>query len=90
MNQSDSAAEKPPRHIRLGKYTVPLPASRLLRIVLGVLLLIGGFLGFLPILGFWMIPLGVIVLSIDLHPIRRLRRRFDVHWGRRSKSKRDS
>jgi len=62
-----------------------LPGSRLLRIPLGVGLVAGGFLGFLPILGFWMIPLGVIVLSVDLHPIRRLRRRFEVLWGRRTK-----
>lgn len=50
--------------------------------VFGVLLVIGGILGFLPVLGFWMVPLGIIVLSVDLHIVRRLRRRFEVRWGR--------
>ena len=34
------------------------------RSVLGVLLIIGGVLGFLPILGFWMIPFGVAVAAM--------------------------
>lgn len=70
------------RRIALGKYRIPVPASRMLRIVLGVLLCIGGLLGFLPILGFWMIPLGLAVLSVDLAPVRRLRRRIELWWGR--------
>ena len=41
---------------------------------LGVILVIGGLLGFLPILGFWMLPLGLIVLSIDFALVRRWRR----------------
>ncbi len=63
-----------------------LPGSKPWRIALGSALIIGGCLGFLPILGFWMIPLGVLVLSVDLHPVRRLRRRFEVYWGRRKTS----
>ena len=64
-----------------------MPASRFWRIVLGVLLCIGGLFGFLPILGFWMIPLGLIVLSVDLAPARRLRRRIETAWGRFRKDK---
>lgn len=51
--------------------------------VLGSALVIGGVAGFLPILGFWMLPLGLIVLSIDLALVRRHRRRLQVWWGRR-------
>jgi purine-cytosine permease-like protein len=54
---------------------------------LGVLLVIGGVLGFLPILGFWMIPLGIVVLSVDLHFIRRWRRKLEIWWGRRRQRK---
>lgn len=64
-----------------------LPKSRLLRIIIGILLIIGGFFGFLPILGFWMIPLGIIVLSVDLHWVRKKRRRIEVWWGKRKKRK---
>lgn len=47
-----------------------------LRLVLGLLLIAGGVLGFLPVLGFWMIPLGIAVALLDIRPVwRALRRR---------------
>lgn len=61
--------------------SVDLPRSRLLRIVIGTGLIIFGLLGFLPVLGFWMVPLGLIVLSIDIPRIRRGRRRTLVRVG---------
>jgi len=42
-----------------------------LRFVLGVLLIIGGIFGFLPVLGFWMIPLGVAVCALDISALIR-------------------
>ncbi|MGR3322435.1 MAG: hypothetical protein ACU0DK_10935 [Pseudooceanicola sp.] len=42
-----------------------------LRLVVGILLICGGVLGFLPILGFWMIPLGVAVAALDVAPLYR-------------------
>lgn len=60
-----------------------LPQSRPLRVGLGSALVAGGVLGFLPVLGFWMLPLGVIVLSVDSPTMRRLRRRTTVWLGRR-------
>ena len=64
---------------------------RWLRISVGFFLVLGGILGFLPILGFWMIPLGMVVLSYDLPFVRRWRRRLEVRWlrwrrGRTSRS----
>jgi purine-cytosine permease-like protein len=69
--------------IRIGRFRVKVPGTRLQRTVLGIGLCIGGVLGFLPIVGFWMLPLGILVLSLEYHPIRRFRRRFEVWWGRR-------
>lgn len=69
--------------VQLGKKKVKLPGSPLLRQIIGGLLLLGGMLGFLPVLGFWMIPLGFVVLSVDNAPIRRIRRKVEVWWGRR-------
>lgn len=40
------------------------------RIPAGLLLIAAGFVGFLPILGFWMIPLGVIIIAQDVPFIR--------------------
>jgi hypothetical protein len=41
------------------------------RVLIGVLFLIGGLLWFLPILGLWMIPLGLLILSLDFPWARR-------------------
>jgi hypothetical protein len=62
---------------------IKLPRSRPQRIAIGVGLILAGLVGFLPVLGFWMVPLGLFVLSIDLPFARRLRRRTIVWWGRR-------
>ena len=59
-----------------------VPESRAARVTLGVALLVGGLLGFLPILGFWMIPLGLYVLSHDFPRVLRFRRRATVWLGR--------
>lgn len=69
--------------VRFGRKKVKVPGSPWMRKTAGVALVGGGMLGFLPILGFWMIPLGVAVLSVDSHPVRRARRRTEVWWGRR-------
>ena len=52
-----------------------------LRSLLGLLLVVGGVFGFLPVLGFWMIPLGIAVIGLDVEPLRRA-------WKRRAKGQR--
>jgi hypothetical protein len=52
------------------------------RIGAGILLIAGGFVGFLPVVGFWMIPAGLIVLAIDLPFLRRPVRRAQVYLTR--------
>lgn len=47
------------------------PAARWIRIPAGLLLIAGGFLGFLPVLGFWMLPLGLLLLAIDIPLLRK-------------------
>ncbi len=42
------------------------PSSRWVRIPVALLLIVGGFFSFLPILGLWMLPLGLILLVEDL------------------------
>ena len=64
---------------------IRLPRSRPARIALGVGLVLGGTVGFLPIVGFWMLPLGLYVLSHDFASVRRFRRRSTVRllrWWR--------
>jgi hypothetical protein len=52
------------------------PRSRWLRIPIGLALLFGGLFGFLPVLGFWMAPLGLSLLAIDFLWAERLLRRL--------------
>jgi len=74
------------RKVRVFNQKLHLPESKPLRIGLGILLVGGGVLGFLPVLGFWMVPLGLVVLSVDLPMVRRWRRQVAVWWHRRNAS----
>ncbi|MGE0213084.1 MAG: hypothetical protein AB7S41_15445 [Parvibaculaceae bacterium] len=67
--------------IKFGKRELALPASRVARICIGVGLVVLGIFGFLPILGFWMIPVGLIILSVDIPAVRRWRRQATVRLG---------
>lgn len=69
---------------KIGGHSIRLPHNKLARQMLGWGLVLGGVLGFLPILGFWMLPLGLVVLSIDSPRIRRRRRKIVVWWNRRT------
>jgi hypothetical protein len=86
--QADDGA--PRRSIKVFGREVRMPQSRPLRIAIGVLLIIFGIFGFLPILGFWMIPLGVLVLSYEFSSVRRLRRRFTLWWHSRRRKRNDA
>jgi hypothetical protein len=69
--------------LEIGPIKIPMPGSRIGRIAVAAALMVAGLLGFLPILGFWMLPLGFLLLSNELHVVRRLRRRIAVWWSRR-------
>lgn len=59
-----------------------LPKSKVARVTLGVALTIGGITGaVLPVLGVWMIPLGIAVLSVDIPVVRRVARKAKVKWA---------
>jgi hypothetical protein len=59
---------------------------RIYRLPLGVLLLLGGCFSILPVFGLWMLPLGIMLLAVDIPVLRptvsasmiRLRRRIAV------------
>jgi hypothetical protein len=64
-----------------------LPHSQFGRLCLGGAFILFGMVGFLPIVGFWMIPVGLIILSYDVPFIRRRIRRLKVWWGRRQQAR---
>jgi membrane-bound ClpP family serine protease len=46
------------------------PATKFIRIPIGVLMILGGIFSFLPILGIWMLPLGLLLLALDIALLR--------------------
>jgi hypothetical protein len=55
-------------------------APRVVRILVGAALVIGGIFGFLPVLGFWMIPLGLVVMFFDVPWVRARWLAFRTWW----------
>ena len=45
--------------------------SEMVRMPLGCALIVGGTLGFLPVLGFWMLPIGALLIGEDIPPVKR-------------------
>jgi hypothetical protein len=70
-NHLQRMAARLPRPICSALAWVLRPNAKWLRLPLGVVLILGGLLGFLPILGFWMIPLGALLLAEDFPLVRR-------------------
>jgi len=74
------------------------PSSRLIRFPLAVLLIIGGIFSFLPILGLWMLPLGLILIAQDITPLQKpvaqllgwVERKWTAYQARKTARKADS
>jgi hypothetical protein len=71
-----------PKPIRSCVRSLLQPSARWIRIPVGVLLICGGIAGFLPVLGFWMLPIGVALLAEDVPILRSVRSRI-LKWVER-------
>jgi len=67
----DLASSKLPNWIAQSLKWLREPSRRLMRIGAGVAMIVGGLLAFLPVLGVWMLPLGLILLSQDISILQR-------------------
>ena len=47
------------------------PGAVWIRVPITLALVASGFVGFLPVLGFWMLPLGLALLAVDMPFLRR-------------------
>ena len=67
------------------------PSSILVRIPLAILLIFGGVFSFLPILGLWMLPLGLVLFAQDVPilqgPIARMLGWIERKWEERQRAK---
>jgi hypothetical protein len=59
------------QRVRRGQAWLRLKIAPRWRLPVGIALILAGSLGFLPVLGFWMIPLGIAVASLGLRPVRK-------------------
>jgi len=55
------------------------PQARMVRVPAAVLLTLGGVFSILPVLGIWMLPLGLLLLAVDLPALRPPLTRM-LHW----------
>ncbi|MBB2202486.1 hypothetical protein [Gluconacetobacter tumulisoli] len=60
-----------PHRLRRTVNWLRVPSRRRWRLLSGGLLILGGFLSILPLLGIWMLPLGLVLLSDDFAILRR-------------------
>src|ERR1700761_8651420 len=62
------------------------PSSFAVRLVIALLLIVGGFFSFLPILGLWMLPLGLLFIAQDVpflqKPLVGALAWIEAKWGR--------
>jgi len=55
------------------------PRARWVRLPVAALLIPAGFFSFLPVLGLWMLPLGLLLLAVDIPLLKHLVYRF-INW----------
>ena len=79
----------PPRPARFVGW-LRRPSSRWVRIPLALLLILGGIFSFLPILGLWMLPLGLLLFAQDVPvlqgPLVRLLAWVERKWLERERA----
>ncbi|GJE16904.1 hypothetical protein [Methylobacterium marchantiae] len=78
--------EKLPDRIRRGIEWLRVPSRRWLRIGAAILFILGGIFSILPVLGLWMLPVGLALLSQDVPflkiPLERAARWCERIWNR--------
>jgi len=83
-------ARLPPRPARFVKW-LRQPSSTLVRIPLAILLVVGGVFSFLPVLGLWMLPLGLVLIAQDVtfleRPMARTLGAIERRWMARQRAK---
>jgi hypothetical protein len=80
--QLDRFERELPRGIGRSLRWLREPSARWVRLPVGLLLIAGGIFSILPILGLWMLPLGLLLLTQDLPFLRRPMRRA-LLWAER-------
>lgn len=82
-----------PQRIARISFALRQPHARLWRIPAALLLIVGGIFSFLPVLGIWMLPLGLLLLAVDVPrlqpPMARLLDWIERKWPAKPKPPQD-
>ncbi len=78
----DRIAERLPDTLARALRWLREPRATWVRVPVGILLIFGGLLSFLPVLGIWMLPLGLVLLAYDVPFLKAPTGRALV-WGER-------
>ena len=78
----DHALGRGPRGLRRAVTWLRQPSRRWLRLPAGGLLILGGCFSIQPVLGLWMLPLGLALLGED-HPPLKVALERAAGWGER-------
>ena len=83
-------AKLPPRSAKFVGW-LRRPSSRYVRIPLAILLILGGIFSILPVLGLWMLPLGLLLFAQDVpflqKPMARMLGWIERKWIERQRTK---
>jgi hypothetical protein len=90
----DGLEEEAPDRVARAILWLRSPASRKVRIPLGVLFIVGGFLWFLPVVGIEMLPIGLLLVAQDVpflkKPVGRAMLWLEHRWLRWKQRRRAS
>jgi hypothetical protein len=95
QDKLDAALERLSRRLpeKIGKFVrwINGPSSALVRIPIAIALIIGGIFSFLPIVGLWMLPLGLALIARDVAflqpPLIRLLDWIERKWPQPDESR---
>ncbi len=84
----------PPRPAKFAGW-LRKPSSKPVRIPLALLLMLGGVFSILPVLGLWMLPLGMVLIAQDIPPLEKpvalslgwMERKWDAHQRKKERGK---
>ncbi|TCS32043.1 hypothetical protein EDC15_11377 [Acetobacter aceti NBRC 14818] len=72
-----------PDRLEKGAHWLLEPSRWWIRVPSGLLFCVGGVLSFLPVLGLWMLPLGLLLLAEDVSFCRRISAKIMGWFARR-------
>jgi hypothetical protein len=78
-HQLERLIDRLPRALQATVRWLRRPSSRWVRIPVGLLLIVGGVLSVVPLLGLWMLPIGLVLLAEDVPLLRAWRDRM-LSW----------